>query len=170
MPGNAQKNKMAKLERTYIVPLRREWLKAPKYNRAKKAGKALKEFLVQHMKADIDKLKIGKHLNELIWSQGIRSPPHHVKITAVKEDDGTVKAELFGFVYEGLKKGGKKEEKKETKAEKKAEKKEEAKKEKPTHEKIESKGKLKAEKKEEKHIEEKEFKKSVVKESRQVIR
>ena len=37
MPGNAQKNKMAKLERTYIVPLRREWLKAPKYNRAKKA-------------------------------------------------------------------------------------------------------------------------------------
>ena len=46
------------LERTYNVPLRKEFLKVPKYKRAKKAVKALKQFLAKHMKSD--NVKIGK--------------------------------------------------------------------------------------------------------------
>lgn len=104
------------LEREYNVPLRREWLKAPKYRRSKKAGTALKEFLIKHMKPTKDdkghiQLKIGKHLNEKIWANGIKNPPHHVKIVTTKDDKGLVKAELEGVKVEAPKedKKGKKE-------------------------------------------------------------
>src|SRR3989338_5106209 len=82
------------LERTYIIPLRREWLKAPKYRRAKRATTAVRSFLVKHMKSD--SIKIGPFLNQEIWKRGIKSPPHKIKVTAVKDDQGVVKAELFG--------------------------------------------------------------------------
>ncbi len=39
-----------------------------------------------------------------IWENGIKNPPHHVKVTAIKEEDGTVKVELFGKKYEEKKK------------------------------------------------------------------
>ena len=54
------------LEREYIVPLRKGWLKVPDYKRANKAVKTLKEFLVKHMKVydrDLRKIKIEIDLN-----------------------------------------------------------------------------------------------------------
>lgn len=89
------------VEREYNVPLRREWLKAPKYRRSKKAVTALKEFLIKHMKPSKDEkghiqLRIGKFLNEKVWVNGIKNPPHHVKIVAKKDDKGAVFAELEG--------------------------------------------------------------------------
>jgi len=89
------------IERTYNIPLRKEFLKAQKYKRAKKAGTALRQFLVRHMKSE--NVKIGAELNHKIWEHGIQNPPHHVKVTAIKEDDGTVKAELFGFKFKEAK-------------------------------------------------------------------
>jgi len=86
------------IERNYNVPLRREFLKAPKYRRAKSAINALKRFLQKHMKSE--EIYIGRRLNEKIWEKGIKNPPHHVAITVVKEDDGKVYAELAGFKYE----------------------------------------------------------------------
>lgn len=82
------------LERVYNVPLRREWLKVPKYMRAKKAGKALREFLEKHMKSD--NVKIGKYANLKIWEHGIKNPPHHIQVNVIKQKDGTVFAELVG--------------------------------------------------------------------------
>ena len=93
---------MAKLERVYNIPLRREWLKKPDYKRAKKAVSAVREFLSRHMKSD--NIKLGKHLNEDIWKRGIKNPPHHIKVTAVKYDEGLVRAELVGFPIEEPKK------------------------------------------------------------------
>ena len=89
---------MADLERQYNVPLRKGFRKTPKYKKAKKAVTTLKLFLNRHMKSD--KVLIGKNLNEKIWERGIKNPPHHVKITAVKDKEGIVKAELEGFKYE----------------------------------------------------------------------
>ena len=88
--------KMA-IERTYNVPLRKEFQKAPRYKRAKKAITALKQFLAKHMKTD--EVKIGRNLNEFIWNQGIKNPPHHVKVTVIKDDDNVARAELFGYKY-----------------------------------------------------------------------
>ena len=82
------------IERTYNIPLRKEFQKVPKYKRAKKAITGLRKFLTKHMKSD--KIKLGKNLNELIWNNGIKNPPHHVNVTVVKEDNGTVRAELVG--------------------------------------------------------------------------
>jgi len=93
---------MAKLERTYTIPLRREVHKSPDYKRAKKAVSVIKLFLERHMKsADI---KIGRHLNLLLWEKGIKNPPPSVKVTAIREEDGSVKVELFGKKYEVKKK------------------------------------------------------------------
>ncbi len=86
---------MAKIERVYNVPLRKEWLKVPKYKRAKKAVAALREFLQKHMKSE--NVKLGPEVNKLLWVHGIKNPPHHVKVTVMKNDDGRVDAELFGF-------------------------------------------------------------------------
>jgi large subunit ribosomal protein L31e len=128
------------LERTYIIPLRKEWVKSQRYKRAKKAMTAVKEFLAKHMKSE--KIKIGNALNLKIWERGIKNPPHKIKVSIVKEDDGTVKAELFGFKYKEVKVETKKKEKTKKeelmekiagkpKAEKKEEKTEEAKEAKP---------------------------------------
>ena len=86
------------LEREYVVPLRREWLKKPKYKRAKKAARALKAFIAKHMKVedrDVKKVKLDKWLNNEIWFRGIRNPPHKIKVKCSKYDNGIVKVELF---------------------------------------------------------------------------
>lgn len=79
-----------KLEREYIIPLRKRWQIVPRYKRTNKAVKTIKEFLVRHMKIrdkDLDKIKIDKRLNELIWNRGIRNPPSKIKVKAIKEGD-----------------------------------------------------------------------------------
>lgn len=89
----AKKTTEAVIERVYNVPLRKEYMKVPMYQRAKKAGKALKQFLQQHMKTEM--VLIGPKLNEAIWKHGIRNPPHHVKVTVTKDKEGVARAELF---------------------------------------------------------------------------
>ncbi len=86
------------LEREYIVPLRREWLKVARYKRANKAVKALKEFLVRHMKIydrDLRKIKIDILLNNQLRFRGSRKPPAKIKIKAIKFDNEIVRVELI---------------------------------------------------------------------------
>jgi len=85
------------LEREYIVPLRKGWLKVPKYKRANKAIKTLKEFLAKHMKIydrDLRKIKIDINLNNEIRFRGMEKPPTKIKVKAIKYDDGIVRVEL----------------------------------------------------------------------------
>ena len=82
------------LERVYNIPLRRSWLKVPRYKRGRKAMRAIREFLEKHMKSE--DVKIGKYLNLFVAKHGIRNPPHMVKVTVTKDDKGLVKAELLG--------------------------------------------------------------------------
>lgn len=82
------------LERTYNIPLRRKFQLAPRYKRANRAVKAVREFLQKHMKSD--DVKLGYYLNLKLWERGIRNPPHHVKINAIKDDKGVVRAEIVG--------------------------------------------------------------------------
>ena len=85
---------MAKIERTYTIPLRKEWLKSPKYRRAKKAVTAIKDFLIKHMKSE--DIKIGKHLNEKIWKHGMKNPPCRIKVNVIKDEKDVVRVEIFG--------------------------------------------------------------------------
>ncbi|MBS3123292.1 50S ribosomal protein L31e [Candidatus Woesearchaeota archaeon] len=81
-------------ERTYTIPLRKEFLKVPKWRRTEKALVAVREFLQKHMKSE--DVKIGPSINEYVWKHGIRNPPSRVKVNTSKDDKGVVKAELFG--------------------------------------------------------------------------
>ena len=88
------------LEREYIVPLRKEWLKVPEYKRANKAIKALKQFIAQHMKIydrDLKKIKIDQILNNEIRFRGMKKPPAKIKVKAIKLDNGIVKVELVNI-------------------------------------------------------------------------
>lgn len=72
-------------ERTYTIPLRKEFMKTTRFKKAKKAVTAVKEFTLKHSKAK--EVKIGKYLNEAIWANGIRYPPARVKVKITKEND-----------------------------------------------------------------------------------
>ena len=114
-------------EKIYTVPLRKEFLKVAKYNRSKKAMKALKEFLLRHLKEEV---KVGKYLNEELTKRR-RNPPGKIKIR-VEGEKGKYKAELVNAPKEKKEETPKKKkllERLTKKDEKKPEKEEEKKKE-----------------------------------------
>ena len=77
------------LEREYIIPLRRAWMKTSNYRRTGRAIRAIKLFIAKHMKVedrDLDKVKLDMYFNNEIWFRGRRNPPHKIKVRAVKED------------------------------------------------------------------------------------
>jgi large subunit ribosomal protein L31e len=109
---------MAEEERIYTIPLRREFLKAPKTKKSKKAITTIKKFLIRHLKGK--EVKIGKELNLKIWEHGKKNPPVKVKIKAIKKDN-IIRTNLIDFPIEFPKskeEKKKKEEKKETPEEK----------------------------------------------------
>ncbi|MBS3074624.1 50S ribosomal protein L31e [Candidatus Pacearchaeota archaeon] len=144
MADKKAENKVV-LERIYIVPLSAKLRPVPRYKRAKKAVKLVREFMARHMKVeerDVSKVKIDKLLNHELWFRGIRKPPVKIKVKAKKMSDGNVIVELaeipkilqFKINREAKKseaasKEEKAEEKKEVKEEKAEEGKEEEKKE-----------------------------------------
>jgi len=81
------------MERTYNIPLRKAFLKAPKYLRTNRAVREVREQLMRHMKSK--DVKLGEELNKALWARGDSKPPHHVHVLAKKEDD-VVYAELVG--------------------------------------------------------------------------
>jgi ribosomal protein L31E len=114
------------IERVYNIPLRKGFRQTARYKKTKRAGAVLKEFLSRHMKQpDLTKVLIGRNLNIELWKHGIKNPPCQIKVTVIKEDNGDVKAELYGFKYGHKKKAEKedKESKEEAKAAKEAKKK-----------------------------------------------
>jgi len=93
----AEKIQTEKLEREYTIPLRTQWIKVPRYKRANKAVRTIKEFLAKHMKVenrDLNKVKVDKLLNEMVWTKGIKHPPTKIKVKAVKEN-GIVRVESY---------------------------------------------------------------------------
>jgi len=91
-------------EKIFTVPLRKDWLKVPKYQRSRKTKDSLKAYLVKHLKKDV---RIGKYLNSEIWARGNKNPPASVKIR-IDEDKDKLTAELINApkeVKEEKKKG-----------------------------------------------------------------
>jgi large subunit ribosomal protein L31e len=83
-----KKPKVEELEREYVIPLREQFRRVPRYKKTNKAIRAIKEFLVKHMKVrdrDLNEVKIDPYLNEEIWLRGIRKPPARIKVKAVKD-------------------------------------------------------------------------------------
>ncbi len=71
--------------RTYTVPLRKEYLKTPKWRRAEKAVSTLRSFVERHSK--VEDIKIGKWVNESIWKRGAKNPPSRVRVDIKRIED-----------------------------------------------------------------------------------
>ena len=85
-----------KIERTYVIPLRNVWMKAPSYKRSRKSVNEIKSFIARHMKVpghDTEKVKLDVYLNNEVWFRGAKKPPARIKVKAIKEGD-IVRVEL----------------------------------------------------------------------------
>ncbi|HDM60340.1 MAG TPA: 50S ribosomal protein L31e [Archaeoglobus veneficus] len=87
---------MAKIvvERVYSLRLKHKMKRYPRWLRAKKAVKYVRNFLSKHMKVEPENVKLDASINEKIWERGAQKPPAKIRIRAVKFDDGIVEAEL----------------------------------------------------------------------------
>ncbi|MCD6477887.1 MAG: 50S ribosomal protein L31e [Candidatus Aenigmarchaeota archaeon] len=81
-------------ERVYTIPLRKV-VYSPRNYRARKAMNLIKEFLERHLNVSRSNIKIGKSLNEAIWSNGIKHPPKRVKVSVLREDEN-FRVEIVG--------------------------------------------------------------------------
>lgn len=120
----AEKKIEKKLERTYIIPIRKSTVKTARWRRANKAMTVIRKFMKRHMKSD--NVKIGQELNELIWERGGKYVPGKVEVNVLKEDD-VVRVNILGAPLPSIE--VKEEKKEETKTKKTKEVKEDKKEE-----------------------------------------
>ena len=81
---------ITKIEREYVIPLRKAFIKAAQYERTGKAIKEIKKFIARHMKIpekDVSKVKLDVFFNNDLWFRGRKHPPAKIKVKAVKEND-----------------------------------------------------------------------------------
>lgn len=103
-------------EKRYVIPLRKEFIKSPRYKRVQRAVSAVRHYISRHMK--VQDVKIGTNLNLKLWSRGSKKPPARVEVHAIKEED-YARVELLGFDFEKKTEKVKKEEHKHEKLEEK---------------------------------------------------
>src|SRR3989344_6759289 len=87
-------------DKIFTINLRKEFLKKPRYKRTKKAVRAVREFIIRHLK--VEEVKIGRHLNEKILERGRKNPPSKIKVKAQVEDK-VAYVELPEFEFERVK-------------------------------------------------------------------
>lgn len=81
------------VERIYNIPLRRDWLKVPKWRRSKKAISVIQLFLERHTK--VDNILLSKWVNEEVWANGGKSPPGKITLKVqIDKEKGIARAEL----------------------------------------------------------------------------
>jgi len=81
------------VERIYNIPLRREWLKAPKWRRSKKAIAAIEIYLLKHTK--VPTVKLSRWVNEAVWEKGGKNPPSKITLKVnIDKDKKIARAEL----------------------------------------------------------------------------
>ncbi len=73
------------MERIYNVPLKLGWLKVPRWRRAEKAVKFLREFAKRHMKGE--EVVIDPEVNKIIWSRGAKNPPRKIRVLMEKKEN-----------------------------------------------------------------------------------
>jgi len=78
-------------ERIYTVPLKKAWA-APRWKRAEKAVRVLREFVERHMKPT--EIIIDPEVNEAIWRRGIQKPPRRIRVKMTRDEDGVVRVTL----------------------------------------------------------------------------
>ena len=80
-------------ERIYVVPIKKIKKIVPRWKRAPRAARFVREFIARHTKAD--EVIIGTDVNEKIWKRGIEKPPSKLRVkVTVEEKEGIKVAEV----------------------------------------------------------------------------
>ena len=98
-------------ERIYVINLRKDFIKKPRWKRANRAIRFIREFVKKHMKAE--RVKISKSINEKIWERSRQKPPGKIRIKAMELEDGTVEVQAVEFIDLTMKEEEEKDAKKE---------------------------------------------------------
>jgi large subunit ribosomal protein L31e len=72
------------MEKIFTIPLRRDFLKAPKWKRTNRSVRTVKDFLKRHMK--VEEVKLNAELNEALWEKGSKNPPSKIKVHSTVEE------------------------------------------------------------------------------------
>lgn len=56
--------------------------------------KAIKEYVMRHMKAGPEDIWIDARVNEAVWARGIEKPPNKIRVRVIKFEDGLVEVSL----------------------------------------------------------------------------
>jgi large subunit ribosomal protein L31e len=91
LPELAEEDFVPIEEKIYTVPLGHV-RSGRGYRRTPRAVRALKDFIVKHMKAD--DLTLTPDVNEKLWSRGIRSPPREIRVRAARNEEDEVRVYL----------------------------------------------------------------------------
>ena len=68
----------------YTIPLKKLFDK-PKRGRAKKAVRAIKEFVKKHKRLNEDQIVVSKEVNEKIWERGMFGIPRKIEVSSNKK-------------------------------------------------------------------------------------
>src|SRR3972149_664372 len=67
---------------------------AQRTKRTPRAIKAIREYVIRHLKAKSEDVWIDPEVNRLLWARGIQRPPRSVQLKAIKFEDGRVEVSL----------------------------------------------------------------------------
>ena len=95
MPVQAPARKKEEIEREYVIPLRASRHQPSRRRRAGHALETVRRFVVRHMKGAPEDVWIDPRLNEHIWERGIQSIPSHVRVKAIRFEDGLIEVDLL---------------------------------------------------------------------------
>ncbi|ASJ00252.1 50S ribosomal protein L31e [Thermococcus gorgonarius] len=68
----------------FVVPLKKIKKRVPRWKRAPRAARFLREWIARHAKAD--EVVIGTDVNEKIWERGAEKPPNKLRVKVVVEE------------------------------------------------------------------------------------
>ncbi len=88
---------MAELLRTYVINLRREFIKAPRYKKTPKAVRGIVTFCTRHMKSE--DIRIMPEVNLFLWAHGKKNPPAKVQVDCKRDDNGICYVQLHGLPF-----------------------------------------------------------------------
>jgi large subunit ribosomal protein L31e len=92
---------MAELLRTYVINLRREFIKAPRYKKTPKAVRGIVTFCTKHMKSE--DIRIMPEVNLFLWAHGKKNPPPKVQVDCKRDDKGICYVQLHGLPFPTVK-------------------------------------------------------------------
>ncbi len=85
---------MTEIDRIYVIPLRKEWMKVSRSSRANRSISTIKNFVKRHTKSKV--IKISHEVTEAVFKRNIKKPPAKIKVR-IRGDENLINVDLFGI-------------------------------------------------------------------------